>query len=408
MAFDLTRSRFFGPLIKNPLWQGTIRWFSLAALVALLVVAWGRTTLPGIADSWPLIYTNATTLIFWVLWFMGLVISVPFVGRLWCSICPLGFVTEKLGKIGLNVKWPAPPFNWLGAISIFLVGLGGALYWNVHKNPASTAIFVGLALLLAVFSGLVWRRASFCGLFCPIGLVLSIYSRFSPIYVAAKDAGKCASCDDKACTARKSRWKRWDLGPSLVIQKQMWEGGCPAALTPRSMDRSACQLCMECVRNCSRSNMAVYYGGKNSNRPFSTPALVLFVFLTGLVTLALSRTWPALRDALIPGIHPPAWVSALWLGAAVPALFIFAAPLLTHFGEKFSGKESSGPSDGSAPPRLEEGEKPLTLWERAKIAATPFAGVVFGGHTALALVKLNAKAPYAQYLVYDPFGAASY
>jgi hypothetical protein len=37
-----------------------------------------------------------------------------------------------------------------------------------------------------------------------------------------------------------------------------------------------------------------------------------------------------------------------------------------------------------------------------------FVGPVLGGHAALALVKLNAKAGYLPYLAYDPSGATTY
>jgi ferredoxin len=193
-----------------------------------------------------------------------------------------------------------------------------------------------------------------------------------------------------------------------VLQKKIFSGGCPVALTPRTMDRSECQLCLECVRNCSKGNLGVFYGAKTSSAPFSTPAGVLFIFLTGLVTLALSRTWPAVRDALTPGIHPSSLVVALWLGALVPAAILFAGPLISHLGFKSAGKDSKEPSGATAPESVEEAEKGLTLWERFRITATPFAGIIFGGHSALALVKLNAKGLYAPYLVYDPTGAATY
>ena len=405
MAADLAKNRFVGRLIMNPLWQALLRWGFMAALIGLIFTAVGLEKLPGVADPYPLLYTNAATLLFWVLWFMGIVLLSPLLGRAWCSVCPLGFMSDRIGRIGLNLPWPAKWARNLGPLAVFGAGVAAALLLDAHKSPNLTAFTVGLAALLAVASALLWRRAAFCGFFCPVGTVLSLYGRFSPIKVGMRVEGACQKCAEHGCVARTSTWRRWDFG-TLVIHKKVYTSGCPVALDPPTMDASECLLCMECVRRCPSSNLGVHFGRRTSMKPLHGAPLFLLAPLAGLVILVLIRTWPELRDALAPGVYPPVWVWAAWFGLLIPALFLFAPALLELLGVNLSSVPSEEP-EGADPGRPAKVKKQGFAWAAARYAA-PFAGPVLGAHMAVALVKLNAKAAYVPYLFYDPFGATTY
>lgn len=375
-------------------------------LLGLLVAAaWGRTSLPGIDDKFPLLYTNAATLLFWVVWFMGIVLLAPLAGRAWCGVCPLGLISEKTGGIGLNLQWPGRATRAVGVLSVFLAGIGAVLLFDAHKSPHLTALTVGGATLLALLSGLLWRRAAFCGFLCPVGVVLSLYGRYSPLKVAPLDREKCGGCADRSCMKRESSWKRWDLG-SLVIHKKKWSGGCPVALDPPTMDASECLNCLYCVRNCSQANMAVLYGRRTSSEPLKIVQLALLAPLAGLVLLVLVRTWPDVRDQLAPGVFPAQWLWGLWYGLAIPLFAIFCGALIHRLSEKAAPANAPEPI-GETPGRAPKSGARGLAWAAARIAA-PFAGPVLGGHMGVALVKLNAKAAYAPYLFYDPTGVTTY
>lgn len=405
MAIDLYRSGIGDRLLRPTGAQGAARWSLLLLLLLLVAAAWGRGTLPGVEDRFPLLYTNAATLLFWVVWFMGIVLLAPLTGRAWCGVCPLGLLSEKAGAIGLNLQWPGKTARALGVLSVFLAGIGAVLLFDAHKSPQLTALTVGGATLLALLSGLLWRRSAFCGFLCPVGTVLSLYGRFSPLKVAPKDGSKCAACSDRSCMKRESSWKRWDLG-SLVIHKKKWRGGCPVALDPPTMDASECLVCLYCVRNCSKDNLALLYGSRTSREPLKTTALVLLAPLAGLVLLVLVRTWPDARDTLAPGAFPAQWLWGLWFGLAIPLFAIFTGAFLHRLGEKAAPSDAPEPV-GEVPGRAPKAEAKGFLWAAARIAA-PFAGPVLGGHMGVALVKLNAKAAYAPYLFYDPTGVTTY
>ncbi|PLX41039.1 MAG: hypothetical protein C0608_07270 [Deltaproteobacteria bacterium] len=400
MALNLYKAKITKPLIKNPIYQRTVQGFAILSLIYLLTIAWGREAIPGIPDRWPLIYTNATTLIFWVIWFMGLVLTVPLLGRLWCSICPLGYITERFAKMGRAAPWPRSWGGWLGMIIIFLAGMGGALSWNVHKSPHATAILVGIAALFAALSGFLWRGAPFCKLFCPVGVVLSLYSRFSPVKVAAINPELCKTCNNGACVRRETSWRRWSIS-GRVFHRKLSTGGCPVGLYPPKMDATRCQLCMECIRRCPSENLGLFYGARPLGGKLSTAALILLVLLTGLVTLALARTWPAFSINITPSVNPSQRLTYLWLGLVLPAVIIFAPAFIGALTKTLSGSEVTSPNDSKA--AVGEG-----FWSMARTSAIPFIGPLFGGHMALALVKLNAKALYLTYLPYDPTGAETY
>ncbi len=407
MATDLYRHGLTGPLLKKPLFQSAVRWGLLFLLVAGVVIGWGRETLPGVADPFPLIYTHASTLLFWVVWFMGLVLLVPLLGRAWCGVCPLGFISERLGRIGFNI---APSPGWtakLGILVVFSVGAAAAIFFDAHKSPQMTALLIAGMTGLTVVSALVWRRAFFCSHLCPVGLTLGIYGRFSPVKIASHDPEQCSRCTTKGCVARKSSWKRWDAG-SLVVHKKVYESGCPVALYPPKMDGSQCLLCMECVRNCPEGNLGVFYGKRTSVEGLEPVAVLLLVSLGGLVSLALVRTWPDLGNGLTPTAYPPVWLWALWLGFLLPAFAVFAGPLVDLFSNAVKGREEEPPEIGSDPERAMKAANREGFWGRAARMVAPLAGPVLGGHLALALVKLNAKVTFVPYIFYDPFGESTY
>ena len=97
----------------------------------MLAAAWGYETLPGINDPYPLLYTNSTTLLFWVIWFMGLVFTAPLVGRLWCGVCPLGYLSDRLGRrrmlaiyiagaaiVTIFFAWTMQHYGWIMPVDV--------------------------------------------------------------------------------------------------------------------------------------------------------------------------------------------------------------------------------------------------------------------------------------------------
>lgn len=406
MPLDLLRAPLTGSLLRRPYLQVALQVVFLAGYTGLVALGWGLDAIPGVPEAHPRIYTHATTLLFWVVWFMGLVLLAPLTGRAWCGVCPLGATVDWVGRRGLGLDWP----RWLpagaGMLALFAGGVAAVVWGDMHKSPAGTAAFVAAVGAVALGSAVLWRRSAFCKGLCPVGSALHLYSRHAPLAIRPRDPAACRSCADRSCTATKGSWRRWDLG-NLVVQRRRYGAGCPVALYPPNMDMGACTLCLRCVRSCSRQNLGLFLGRRPEPRPLDRPRALLLVLLAGLVLLALLRTWPAARDALTPGAFPPAWAAALWLGLALPVALLLAPALLAAAAAGLGGREAPAPSAGAVPAAPPAPGR-AAFWPAVLTHLPAFVGPLLGGHAALALVKLNAKAAYLPYLAYDPRGGSTY
>ncbi len=403
---DLSRARLAAAVVR-PAWpQRLVQAGLLFGYGALVVLGWGRDAIPGIPDLHPRMYTHVTPLLVWVVGLMGLVLVVPAAGRAWCGVCPLGAATDWLGRRGLGLGWPRWVRSGAGAVVAFATGVGAVVWGDVHQSPHGTAVVLAVAAGVAVASALVWRRSAFCRGVCPVGGVLHLYARHGPVEIRPADPARCAACSGHGCVATQGQWRRWDVG-RWVVHRRTARAGCPVALYPPRMDPAACLLCLRCVRSCPDGNLGVYWGRKPATRPLDPARAAVLAAVTGLVAFALLRTWPDARIGLTPGVLPPPWWSAVWLGVGLPAALLGIPWVVGRAVAALAGRRAPPPPDGASPgpagPRLaaERGRKAL-----AYLAA--FVGPVLGGHAALAVVKLNAKAGYLPYLVYDPLGAETY
>jgi ferredoxin len=407
MPIDLYRTRLFGALLRRPYVQVGLQLLLLAGYVGLVLLGWGVDAIPGVPEAHPRIYTHASTLLFWVVWFMGLVFLAPVAGRAWCGVCPLGAAVDFVGRRGLGLSWPHWLSSGVGMIALFAAGVGAVVWGEIHKSPAGTAAFVAAVGALGLLSALVWRRSAFCKGLCPVGSALHLYSRHAPLEVRPLDPAGCRSCADRSCTRRQGGWRRWDVG-SLVLQRRSYAAGCPVALYPPAMDMGACLLCLRCVRSCSHGNLGLYAGRRPAAGPLDRPRALLLVLLLGLVLLALLRTWPAVRDGITPGAFPAAWSAALWIGLALPSALLLGPAVLQTLSSWLRGRDAPEPKPGAAPGPVGARAPTGGFWNAALVYLPAFVGPVLGAHAAVALVKINAKAAYLPYLGYDPNGAGTY
>ncbi|HSH69881.1 MAG TPA: 4Fe-4S binding protein, partial [Deferrisomatales bacterium] len=368
-----------GRLLRSPFLQRTLQLALLAGTLALVAIGAGLDGIPGVPELHPRMYTHATTLLFWVVWLMGLVFLAPLAARAWCGVCPLGFVTDVLGRRGLGLRWPRWLQSGWATVGLFGVGVAAVVGFEAHRSPHRTALLIAAAVAVAVISALVWRRSGFCRGLCPVGSVLHLYSRCAPLRVAPVQAPTCRECRHAGCVSRRREWRRWDLG-RWVIQRQVSRGGCPVALYPPAMDTGACLLCLRCVRSCPEGNLGLYLGGGAEHRPLDAARLGALVAVLGLVGYALSRTWPALQRGLALGVDPGGAVGGVWLVVGVPLLLVCAPGATAAWVRRVRGQTVPQPGGGAkpAPSRAEsgEGKRRLGAW------VLPLVGPLLGAHAA--------------------------
>lgn len=393
-----------GSVLRGRFLQRTLQLLLLAGYLGLVLLGLGQDAIPGVSDLHPRMYTHATPLLFWVVWLMGLVFLAPLAARAWCGVCPLGYLTDIVGRRGLGLVWPRWIQSGWAVLILFAAGVVAVVEWEVHRSPHRTSLLVGAMGVLALLSALVWRRSAFCKGLCPLGAVLHLYSRCAPLRVLPVAGEACGACRHAACVARRTEWRRWDLG-RWVVQRQVSRGGCPVGLYPPNMDTGACLLCLRCVRTCPEGKLGLFLGRGVENRPLDPVRVGVLVAVLGLVMFALTRTWPQLQGWLAVGLNRAQPYTGAWLVLGVPLLLVCGPWLVQRTLAWLRGRPAAAPGPGPQPaPRPARALSPAGLGNRV----LPLVGVLLGAHAALALVKLNAKAGYVPYLFFDPQGGSTY
>lgn len=407
---------WLGRLLLSPWSFRLLRFGALLALLLTIGFGWHQHAIPGVEVPDPLMYTNLATHLVWVWWMMGVVLIALFFGRGWCAVCPVGWVNDRFGRIGLRRPLP----RWLagfGAVTLTLIVLQLAIYFlAVHRFPDYTAVLLAIMLLLAAGVGLVFRNRAFCSLFCPAGAVFGLYARVAPFRLRVQTKDTCTACSSKGCISGTRQWTRLALGPAVLF----WHGqrsDCPAGLVPAELnDSSACHLCLDCVRNCDNAN--IHLGrrparGESGSAPLSRSETLFFLVLLGLVTANFSKVYIELREALFWVPQQTALVlgwqatgyyvlATAWVSLILPLLLLLPSWLLLKLG-------SLQTSVVAAPePPLAGRDASPGFSTTLGALALPFIPLVLTAHLILALVKLNAKAGYLPFVLRDPTGVKSY
>ncbi|BAQ64684.1 sigma 54-interacting transcriptional regulator [Geminocystis sp. NIES-3709] len=188
--------------------------------------------------------------LFWAWWWPLILIGFPFVGRLWCSVCPFmiyGEVTQKL-SVWLfpnhQLKsWPRETAEKWGGW--FLFGLFTLiLLWEELWELPNTAYLSACLLLLitagAMICSAIFERRFWCRYLCPIGGMNGMFAKLSMTELRAQQGTCSAECTTYQC---------YKGGP------QKGEGletnGCPLYSHPAQLqDNRDCVLCMTCLKAC--------------------------------------------------------------------------------------------------------------------------------------------------------------
>jgi transcriptional regulator with AAA-type ATPase domain len=185
---------------------------------------------------------NALT---WGLWEPALFVVFLFVGRLWCTVCPLstaGRVAARLHCFGRS------PGNWLKSRSTWLIICGFLLViWSEHAFHMTSRPRAAGMLLLALFaaatvSAVVWRREVWCRYLCPLGNLGAIYSLPAVLTVRSNPSVCATMCTTHEC------FKGSQTLP-----------GCPVFHHPLYANEAhACKQCWQCLRVCPHGSARLW------------------------------------------------------------------------------------------------------------------------------------------------------
>jgi transcriptional regulator with AAA-type ATPase domain/NAD-dependent dihydropyrimidine dehydrogenase PreA subunit len=192
---------------------------------------------------------NAALNLFWAWWWPLILLGFPFVGRLWCAVCPFMIYGEALQWLSLKIfprqlqRWPRDfADRWSGW---FLVSLFALIFlWEELWDLPNTAYLSSWLLLLitagAVICSQLFERRFWCRYLCPIGGMNGLFAKLSMTELRAQQGTCSAECTTYQC---------YKGGP--VKGEGQQTDGCPLYSHPAQLtDNRDCVLCMTCLKAC--------------------------------------------------------------------------------------------------------------------------------------------------------------
>jgi len=174
-----------------------------------------------------------TTALFWgIFWSFFMVLTLPTFGRIFCGICPHGFMGKYITRFGLKKKMPKWMQNRYIGIFLLVVGWWGVYYMfpGIYKTPFGTAMMFTVMTLISFVIYFLYRDMSYCKYICPIGTLTRAYSKLSFTWLGTYQSA-CSECKTFDCAT-----------------------ACPYNLKPFTFDKrnsmTDCTLCMECSTAC--------------------------------------------------------------------------------------------------------------------------------------------------------------
>jgi polyferredoxin len=392
VKLDLLAARPLRWLWRSPAFPWALQVLALAAVLLLVANGLGLGPGMGAEDLMTFRKTNLTTLVVWGLWWPGMIAVALAFGRAWCTVCPMELVNRAGDAIARKVGWPRARLGkllragWMIVVAYLALQLLVAGV-SMHRVPHYTAILLLVLLGGALVTGLVFRQPrSFCKAFCPAGALLSVYGRYTPIQLEARDPSVCDRCPTRDCVKKANRY-RFD------------KRSCPSLLVPFRRDASdGCVLCLQCAKVCPYDNMGV--GLVSPDAPVRRKAL-LKPYEAAFVMVALGFVahevigevrWldgvfhfvPERLATLVPAV-PFGWFEALWFLTLFPFLVWAAIAGVGYLAGHRAGWRS------------------LLL-----AAATGAAPIVAIAHLAKAVAKISSWGGFLPLSLRDPQGLVTY
>lgn len=227
--------------LNSPWWPDRINYglvlVAFAGVVYLLMAA------PQTRDR------NIGLNLFWAWWWPVVLLVFPFLGRIWCSVCPFMIYGELVQKMSLKLfprelmPWPRRQAERWGGW--FLFGLFALiLLWEELWNLEDVAYLSGCLLLLitagAVIFSALFERRFWCRYLCPIGGMNGMFAKLSMTELRAQQGICSATCTTYQC---------YKGGPQKGEGQET--GGCPIYSHPAQLQENRdCVLCMTCLKAC--------------------------------------------------------------------------------------------------------------------------------------------------------------
>ena len=294
--------------------QRTIRrvqWIVVAVYAFLVSVPAFLPPPPSAAHIW----TNLTLFaqfVFWGIWWPFVLLSMVFVGRLWCGLlCPEGALSEAMSRQGRGrhtphwISWKGWPFVAFACTTAY------GQFVSVYQYPKPSLLILGGSTLAAMAVGYLFGRGKrvWCRYMCPVSGVFGLLAKLAPIHYRV----------DRAA---------WDLAPKPSIAEARLVNCAPLVPIRTMRGSGQCHMCGRCsgfrgavtLARRSPSHEIVNVAGVKP-RPWETWLIVfgLMGLATGAFHWASSPWFVAAKQAIAAWLidrgmlwpltaHAPWWV----------------------------------------------------------------------------------------------------
>lgn len=135
-----------------------------------------------------------TTFTVWYIWWPMLMVIALISIRLWCMICPLRTISSIYSKysLGLSVPKKFEEYRLVFMAFLFLVIHSVVLSSGMMQFSIITAIYLLVLIQYSAVMSLVFQKDSYCRVFCPIGVIVEVFSKLG--VVRFESCLKCDSC----------------------------------------------------------------------------------------------------------------------------------------------------------------------------------------------------------------------
>jgi polyferredoxin len=288
----LTKSGFLKGIVVSRYTQAALTLITMVMIYIVILTSVFGTKVSG---------RNLGVLLMWAIWLFALVaVITPFLGRFWCTICPLPFFGDLIqrksffnplkGKTrnynnkfsGFFLKWPARLKNdWL-RLMVFLIL--ATFSTTLVATPFISGITVLMLMVVPTIMSGIWELRSFCRYVCPVSVFVGPFSRMSTLSLRNKSQDVCDQCKPHYCeNGNISGW------------------ACPYGLNVGAIkENSDCGLCLECLRSCSYNNVSLYarpFASEKGTRNLSEAWMSMATFTISIIySILYLGPWPVVRD----------------------------------------------------------------------------------------------------------------
>ncbi|MFA6191252.1 MAG: 4Fe-4S binding protein [Sulfurimonas sp.] len=209
--------------------------------------------------------------LFWGLfWSLFMVVTLSTFGRIFCGICPHGFVGKYLTKFGLQKEMPSWLKNPWWGLGLLIIGWWAVSYSfpGFYRIPLVTAILFTSITAIAFLLYYVYKDMSYCKYVCPIGSITKAFGRVSFTWLGSYKED-CSACKSFDCAK-----------------------ACPYSLKPFTFDNKNsmedCSLCMECSSACDAISFKIVKPSNSLYKKFKFDKIEVWAYI--LITAAISIT----------------------------------------------------------------------------------------------------------------------